>query len=112
MKKSNKEFSARKVELKDHNILIDGRSTILLAGEVHYFRLSPDQWVDRLHKLQANGLDTVATYIPWLWHQLPDGTVDLTGRTDPQRNVVAFLDLCAELGLNVIANLARLSWRS
>jgi beta-galactosidase len=45
----------------------------------------------------------VATYIPWLWHELPDGSVDLTGRTDPRRDLVRFLDLAAARGLGVIA---------
>ena len=91
------------VELRDNQILIDGKPRLVLAGEVHYFRLAPEVWEDRLQRLQDNGLDTVSSYIPWLWHELPDGTVDLTGATHPQRNLVAFLELCAKRGLHFIA---------
>jgi beta-galactosidase len=91
------------IELTQRHIRIDGKPRLVLAGEVHYFRLHPDQWEDRLRKLKENGLDTVATYIPWVWHELQDGTVDLTGATHPQRDVVSFLDLCHQHGLNVIA---------
>ena len=91
------------VLLSQNRILIDGTPRLVLAGEIHYFRLAPDQWEDRLQKLQDNGLDTVASYIPWLWHELADGSVDLTGRTHPQRNLVAFLDACARRGLHFIA---------
>lgn len=62
---------------------------------------------DRLDKAKAAGLNTVATYLPWLWHELPDGTVDLTGRTRPERDLGAFLDLCHTNGLHVIARPAR-----
>jgi beta-galactosidase len=91
------------VELRERKILVDGTPRMVLAGEVHYFRLAPEDWLDRLDKLEANGLDTVATYIPWIWHELEDGTVDLDGRTHPQRNLVAFLELCASRGFKVIA---------
>jgi beta-galactosidase len=91
------------VEIRERKILVDGEPKMLLAGEVHYFRLAPEDWLDRLDKLQANGLDTVSTYIPWVWHELDDGTVDLDGRTHPQRNLVAFLELCASRGFKVIA---------
>ncbi len=47
-------------------------------------------------------MDTVATYIPWLWHELANGEIDLEGRTHPQRDLVFFLDLCSSRGLNVI----------
>jgi len=91
------------IEIRERKILIDGTPKMVLAGEVHYFRLAPEDWLDRLEKLEANGLDTVATYIPWVWHELEDGSIDLHGRTHPQRNLVAFLELCASRGLKVIA---------
>ena len=44
----------------------------------------------------------MATYVPWLWHELPDGGVDLHGRTHPQRDLAGFLDLAHRLGLRAI----------
>jgi len=93
----------RSVEFSKRAILVDGQPCLLLAGEVHYFRLDPKDWADRLRKLKDAGLDTVATYIPWIWHELNDGSFDLHGRSHPQRNLVAFLELCASYGLKVIA---------
>ncbi|MFB9378838.1 beta-galactosidase [Kineococcus gynurae] len=80
---------------------------LVLAGEIPYFRLNPDEWVDRLDGAVTAGLTTVATYVPWLWHEVR-GTgsrrvVDLSGRTHPARDLGRFLDLCAERGLGVIA---------
>lgn len=75
---------------------------LVLSGEVHYFRLDPSDWEARLDAAVATGVTTVATYIPWLVHELPDGTFDLTGRTRPQLDLGRFLDLCAARGLAVI----------
>lgn len=90
------------VELSQRRILVDGVPRQLFAGEVHYFRLARHEWENRLQLLKNSGFDTVATYIPWIWHELPDGDIDVTGRTDPQRDVAGFIDLCGSNGLNVI----------
>jgi beta-galactosidase len=76
---------------------------LVLSGEIHYFRLGADEWADRLDAAVATGLNTVATYVPWLVHELADGTFDVTGRTRPELDLGAFLDLCAERGLAVVA---------
>lgn len=91
------------VHYQGKRIVVDRREVLLLSGEVHYFRLARADWQDRLDKAKAAGLNTIATYIPWLWHELPDGTVDVTGRTRPERDLGAFLDLCHENGFHVIA---------
>lgn len=91
-----------RVRLHDRRIVVDGRPRLLLAGEVHYFRLPRAAWADRLDRLRECGGDTVATYVPWLWHELPDGTVDLTGRTHEQRDLAGFLDLAHERGLHAV----------
>ncbi|HEY6739334.1 MAG TPA: beta-galactosidase, partial [Actinopolymorphaceae bacterium] len=84
-------------------ILLDGRPRLAMSGEVHYFRLRREEWADRLDKLVEAGCNTVASYIPWLWHELPDGTLDLTGRSRPERDLGTFVDLCADRGLLFVA---------
>ncbi|GAA1724611.1 hypothetical protein GCM10009809_20490 [Isoptericola hypogeus] len=76
---------------------------LVLSGEIHYFRLEVSEWEDRLDAALAMGINTVATYIPWIVHELPDGSFDLTGRTRPHLDLGRFLDLCAERGLAVVA---------
>jgi beta-galactosidase len=102
VKQSIKRAGRGSVELNQRRILIDGSPRQLFAGEVHYFRLARGDWENRLQLLKNSGFDTVATYIPWIWHELPDGDIDLTGRTHPQRDLAGFIDLCASYGLNVI----------
>jgi beta-galactosidase len=91
------------ITLRGGRIEVDGTPSLLLAGEVHYFRLRRDEWAGRLTQAKAAGLDTIASYIPWIWHELPNGELDLTGRTCPERDLPAFIDLCASLGLRFLA---------
>jgi beta-galactosidase len=91
------------IEIKQREIRIDGRPSIVMSGEVHYFRVARAEWGQRLDLLVEAGCDTVASYIPWLFHELPDGTIDVTGATRDERDVGAFIDLAAEKGLRFLA---------
>ena len=70
--------------------------------EFHCFRTPKDQWPHRLGLLKEAGLDTVATYIPWLWHELDEGVTDLDGHSHPMRDLAGFLDLAADMGFLII----------
>lgn len=84
-----------------HGFRIDGVPTPLVSGEVHYFRVPRADWRKRLVLLKESGANAVATYIPWIVHEPKEGEI----RFDdcPQRELSAFLALCAELELMVIA---------
>lgn len=41
--------------------VVGGKKTRLLSGAVHYFRVVPAYWRDRLMRLKAAGLNTVET---------------------------------------------------
>ncbi|MCP2339341.1 glycoside hydrolase family 35 protein [Actinomadura rupiterrae] len=71
---------------------------MLLSGALHYFRVLPEQWPQRLAMLRAMGLDTVETYLAWNLHEPEPGRFDFEGRADIGR----FLDLAAEAGLDAI----------
>ncbi|WP_226965795.1 glycoside hydrolase family 35 protein [Tessaracoccus defluvii] len=71
----------------------------VLAGSLHYFRVHPDQWRDRLQRLIDLGLNTVDTYVAWNFHQATkDAAADFTGWRDLRR----FLEIAAEVGLDAI----------
>lgn len=42
--------------------IVEGKPKRILSGAIHYFRVVPGYWEDRLKKLQAAGLNTVETY--------------------------------------------------
>ncbi|MGP0221965.1 glycoside hydrolase family 35 protein [Paenarthrobacter sp. NCHU4564] len=71
----------------------------ILAGAIHYFRVHPELWRDRLRRLKAMGANTVDTYVAWNFHQPKrDEAPDFTG----WRDLGAFIDTAAEEGLEVI----------
>lgn len=77
---------------------LDGQRFHILSGSIHYFRVVPEYWRDRLLKLKAMGLNTVETYIPWNFHERRKGEFDFSG----PRDVAGFVRLAQELGLYVI----------
>ncbi|MGN6484743.1 MAG: beta-galactosidase, partial [Thermomicrobiales bacterium] len=91
------------VALVDKRIEIDGEPRLLISGEVHYFRLDRADWDDRLRRLREAGANTVATYIPWLMHERPDGSFDLDGHRVPNLDLGGFIDLAAAHGLLAVA---------
>lgn len=88
------------IEIKNKQIIIDGKPQIIMAGEIHYFRLHKDDWQDRINKLKKAGYNTVSSYVPWLCHEYVEGEVDLTGRTHPELDLAGFIDMCKDNGLN------------
>lgn len=77
---------------------LDGERMQVVSGALHYFRVHPDQWADRIRKARLMGLNTIETYVPWNFHAPEPGVFHLDGRRDLGR----FLDLVAAEGLHAI----------
>lgn len=75
-----------------------GQPHRVLAGSLHYFRVRPEQWADRLERVAAMGLNTVDTYVPWNFHQPRRGQP----RFDGPRDIERFIALAQDTGLDVI----------
>ncbi|UNK70326.1 beta-galactosidase family protein [Microbacterium sp. H1-D42] len=82
----------------ESDFLRDGAPHRILAGALHYFRVHPDQWADRIHKARLMGLNTIETYVAWNAHEPRRGEWDATGANDLGR----FLDLIAAEGMDAI----------
>lgn len=78
--------------------LRNGAPHRILSGALHYYRVPPDAWRDRLLKYRACGLNTVETYVAWNAHEPQPGRFDFTGWLDLAR----FIRLAGSLGLDVI----------
>ncbi|MFF6772303.1 beta-galactosidase family protein [Streptomyces sp. NPDC012637] len=78
--------------------LLDGQPFRLLSGGLHYFRVHPGQWADRLRKARLMGLNTVETYVPWNLHQPRPDRFVMDGGLDLPR----FVELAAAEGLHVL----------
>ena len=81
----------------DH-FLMDGKPIQILSGAIHYFRVPPAYWEDRLKKLLACGFNTVETYVCWNRHERKPGQFDFSAQLDLER----FIALAQSLGLYVI----------
>ena len=77
---------------------LNGSPFRILSGALHYFRIVPDYWPDRLRKLRALGLNTVETYVAWNLHEPREGDFRFEGGLD----IVRFVELAAAEGLKVI----------
>ncbi len=86
---------------KDKQLWIENKPVLLLSAEVHYYRLDPRDWQDRLDKLKACGFNTVATYVPWLCHEFEEGKIDLTGESNERLNLKSFIELCEKNDLYI-----------
>ncbi|QIS40043.1 glycoside hydrolase family 35 protein [Clavibacter capsici] len=77
---------------------LDGRPHRVIAGALHYFRVHPDQWADRIRKARLMGLDTIETYVAWNAHSPERGAFDTSAGLDLGR----FLDLVHAEGMHAI----------
>lgn len=77
---------------------LNGQPFRVLSGALHYFRVLPELWEDRLLKLKAMGLNTVETYVAWNLHEPAAGQFRYEGGLD----LAAFIRLAESLGLYVI----------
>lgn len=77
---------------------LDGRPHRVLAGALHYFRVHPELWVDRIRKARLMGLNTIETYVAWNAHEARRGE----WRADGELDLGRFLDLVAAEGMHAI----------
>ncbi|MFT3888728.1 MAG: beta-galactosidase [Arachnia sp.] len=82
----------------DTDFLLDGQPHRIISGALHYPRIHPGQWADRIAKAKQLGLNTIETYVAWNAHEPRRGEWDTDGAHDLGR----FLDLIAEAGMHAI----------
>ena len=82
----------------ESDFLLDGRPFQIISGALHYFRIHPDSWADRIEKARLMGLNTIETYVPWNLHSPRPGVFDTSGLLDLGR----FLREVADAGLYAI----------
>jgi beta-galactosidase len=91
-------LAAPRFAIGEHDFLLEGAPFQILSGALHYFRVHPQQWADRIAKARQMGLNTIETYVAWNAHAPAPDTFDLAGGLD----LGHFLDLIADAGLYAI----------
>jgi len=82
-------------EARDHQFWIDGRPTLLVAGEMHFGRVLPEDWELRIKQAKAMGLNALSFYLFWNQVEPREGHFDFTGANDVRR----VLKLCRDNGM-------------
>ena len=90
------------IRIEEKKIWVDDVDIPLLSGEVHYWRLDPANWRPVLQRAREMGLQVIATYVCWDFHEIEPGHYDFRGETDPRRNLIGFLDLLTAEGFWII----------
>lgn len=85
------------VSHREGAFLIDGNPSFIFSGEMHLFRVLPEQWPDRLLKMRRCYLNTMGAYLAWNWHEPKPGQFDFSGPKDLNH----FLSLAEQIGLKV-----------
>ncbi len=86
------------LEVDREGFRLDGEPFRIVSGGLHYFRVHPELWPDRLRKARLLGLNTVDTYVPWNLHQPRQDLFRTEGGLDLPR----FLRLARDEGLHVL----------
>ncbi len=89
----------RTFTLGNEDFLLDGKPFQIIAGEMHFARIPREYWRHRLKMARAMGLNTVATYVFWNYHEPDSGRFDFTTES---RDIAAFIRIAGEEGLWVI----------
>ncbi|KQV08359.1 glycoside hydrolase family 35 protein [Leifsonia sp. Root112D2] len=85
-------------EIDGDDFVANGHPFQIISGAIHYFRVHPDLWADRIHKARLMGLNTIETYVPWNQHEPQCGSWQQSGWLDLGR----FLQTVADEGMYAI----------
>ncbi|WP_022901419.1 glycoside hydrolase family 35 protein [Humibacter albus] len=81
------------------DFVLDAKPYRVISGALHYFRVHPDHWADRIRTAKLMGLNTIETYVPWNEHESRRGHF---AAEDPRLDLRRFLRLIAAEGMHAI----------
>jgi hypothetical protein len=94
------EWSLEYLKTSQGNVMQNYFDTLkppLFAAGFDYFRIPREKWPLMLTRLAQLGVSCLTLDIPWGFHEFEQGAIDLTGATNPRRDIVGFIELCARL---------------
>lgn len=97
-KSASKSFT---IDYANDQFLKDGEPFRYMSGSIHYFRVEPSEWRDRLRKMRMAGFNALQTYVEWSSHEPEPGFYDFSGILDLE----TFLKTAQEEDLVVILRL-------
>lgn len=88
----------RSFTIDNDAFLKNGEPITLISASIHYHRIPPEYWEDRLLRLKAMGLNAIQTYVPWNFHNPSPGKYNF----ENDRDLGKWLDLANTHGLLVL----------
>jgi beta-galactosidase GanA len=85
-------------EIRNDSFMRDGKPVKIHSGSLHYSRVPPVYWRDRIQRVKALGLNSITTYVPWNFHEENEGKYIFSG----WQNVTEFIDIAHAEGMVVI----------
>lgn len=89
------------IDYDNNQFLKDGKPFRYVSGSIHYFRVLPSEWRDRLRKMRMAGFNALQTYVEWSSHEPEEGMYNFSGMMD----LPGFLTIAQEEDLVVILRL-------
>lgn len=89
------------ISANSQHLIRDGAPWFPVMGEYHFSRQYPGAWRTGLERMKQGGISVVSSYVFWHHHEERQGIFDWRGN----RNLRAFVELCAELDLDVVVRL-------
>jgi len=79
----------------------DGKPWYPVMGEFHFSRYPKQRWEESILKMKAAGIDVIATYIFWIYHEEEEGKFNWLGNNDLR----SFVQLCKKHNMFVVARI-------
>ena len=92
---SRNNFGNSEIRLYKNWLEKNGKPWLPVMGEVHFSRVKREDWRDVLTKMRDAGIEIIASYVLWIYHEEEKGHF----RFDGQRDLRAFVSLVRELGM-------------
>jgi hypothetical protein len=90
-----------KLEVNSLYFIKNGKPWFPVMGEFHFSRFPKSQWEASILKMKAAGIDVLATYVFWIYHEEKEG--DFNWKDD--NNLKDFLALCKKHKMYVFARI-------
>lgn len=96
---ANEKHASFQFDDKENRFLLNQQPFQIRSGEMHPARIPKPYWRHRIQMAKAMGMNTIAIYVMWNYHEHQEGQFDFSSEN---RDLVHFMRLCQEEQLYVI----------
>lgn len=89
------------LKIEKNSVKLGQNDFYLASGDIHYFRIHPNDWEERILLAKDFGLTAIQTYVPWHLHEKSQGNFDFYGQFG-ELNLKGFLELVQKHDLKVL----------